>query len=50
MLLNKVLPVIYEKWPRGSCSGPPEIIIQEDNAKPHKKSIRDAVAAEDKRL
>ena len=46
MLLEKVLPAIYEKWPRGAGNdeeGRPEIIIQEDNAKPHKASIRDAI-------
>ncbi|VEU43698.1 unnamed protein product [Pseudo-nitzschia multistriata] len=43
MLLEKVLPAIYEKWPRGSST--PEIFIQEDNAKPHKATIREEVKA-----
>ena len=38
MLLDKVLPRIYEKWPKKADGSPPpdEIIIQEDNVKPHK--------------
>ena len=53
MLLNKALPAIYQKnkWPtRGSTTSNLDVclttvIIQEDNAKPHKASISDAVEA-----
>ena len=33
MILEKVVPAIKEKWPLGSRKG--EIILQQDNAKPH---------------
>mmetsp|Transcript_2380 Transcript_2380/g.3526 ORF Transcript_2380/g.3526 Transcript_2380/m.3526 type:complete len:162 (+) Transcript_2380:558-1043(+) len=33
MIIDKVVPAIKEKWPVGSRKG--EIIIQQDNAKPH---------------
>ena len=45
MLLDKVLPAIHEKWPRGSSRNPLQIFIQEDNAKPRKASIRDDMKA-----
>ena len=33
MIIDKVIPAIKEKWPVGLRKG--EIIIQQDNAKPH---------------
>ena len=41
MMLEKVLPAIKSKWPQGYREK--DIIIQEDNAKPHHARIRAAV-------
>ena len=41
-MLENVLPVIKSKWPRGDRDKD-DIIIQEDNAKPHHARIRAAV-------
>ena len=38
LLLNKVLPALVEKWPKGT-----KIIIQDDNAKPHTKAAAAAM-------
>ena len=42
MMLENVLPVIKSKWPRGDRDKD-DIIIQEDNAKPHHARISAAV-------
>ena len=41
MMLEKVLPAIKQKWPQNYRKN--DIIIQEDNAKPHHKDTRKAI-------